>query len=165
MKSVCQLTNIEARAALRKGTQVDAFRESGRCGKMHMTDIVTLLKSHEAVHSIIFFGSSVRGEAASDSDIDICIIETPGCTLTLTDKLRITRELPEIVDVSFFHDLPLDIRQRVLREGEILYTIDDYYIYTLVRETDFEMPKYRKMLEEYYEETIRRVEGKLASRR
>ncbi len=132
---------------------------------MHTTDIVTLLKSHEEVHSIILFGSSVREEAAPDSDIDICVIETPGTTLTLSDKLRITRELPEIVDVSFFYDLPLDIRQRVLREGEILYTKDDYYVYTLVKETDFEMPQYRKMQEDYYEETIKRVEGKLALRR
>ncbi len=122
---------------------------------MHITGIVTLLKSHKAVHRIILFGSSAREEAAPDSDINICIIETPGCTLTLPVKLRITRELPGIVDVSCFHNLPLDLRQSVLREGEIRYTKDDYYVYTLVKETDFEMPECRKIQEDYYEETIK----------
>jgi predicted nucleotidyltransferase len=129
---------------------------------MNMNDIVGILKESEAVHSILLFGSLVRGEATSDSDIDICIIENPGLTLDLKEKLRITRELPEKVDVSFFHDLPLNVRQRVLQEGEILFTKDDYYVYTLIKEIDYEMPQYERMQEEYHREVMKRVKKKLA---
>jgi len=132
---------------------------------MNVQDIVKLVKSYDRVHSIIVFGSSVRGEATEDSDIDICIIEDPGYDLNLVEKLKIMRNLPEKIDISFFHDLPLNIRQRVLQEGEILYTKDDYYVFTLIKEIDFEMVKYRRMQEEYHRETMKRVTEKLALRR
>jgi len=74
------------------------------------------------------------------------------------------RNLPEKVDISFFHDLPLNIRQRVLQEGKIVYTKDDYYVYTLVKETDFEMSKYSKMQEEYHKEVMKRVQKRLSER-
>gem|GEM_PF-257168 len=133
--------------------------------EMDIHDIVKALNPFEAVHSIMWFGSSVRGEATEDSDIDICIIEEPGYTLKLKEKLRIIRELPEKVDVSFFHDLPLNIRQEVLQEGEIIYTKGNYYVYTLIKETDFEMVKYRRMQEEYHKEVMKRVKKRLATRR
>ncbi|MBU7011325.1 MAG: nucleotidyltransferase domain-containing protein [Theionarchaea archaeon] len=129
---------------------------------MDIGDIVGVLNPFDAVHSIILFGSSVKGEATEESDIDICIIEEPDYTLTLKDKLRIMRDLPEKVDLSFFHDLPLNVRQRVLQEGEIIYTKDEYYVYTLIKETDFEMSKYSKMQEEYHKEVMKRVERRLA---
>lgn len=129
---------------------------------MDIGDIVGVLKPFDAVHSIILLGSSVKGEATEESDIDICIIEEPDYTLTLKDKLRIMRDLPEKVDLSFFHDLPLNVRQRVLQEGEIIYTKDEYYVYTLIKETDFEMSKYSKMQEEYHKEVMKRVERRLA---
>ncbi len=106
---------------------------------MDIGNIVGILKPFDAVHSIILFGSCVKGEATEKSDIDICIIEEPDYTLTLKDKLRMMRDLPEKVDLSFFHDMPLNVRQRVLQEDEIIYTKDEYYIYTLIKETDFEM--------------------------
>ena len=132
---------------------------------MNVQDIVRLVKSYDRVHSIIVFGSSVRGEATKDSDIDICIIEDPDYELDLVEKLKIMRNLPEKIDISFFHDLPLNIRQRVLQEGEILYTKDDYYVFTLIKEIDFEMVKYRRMQEEYHRETMKRVTERLALRR
>lgn len=135
---------------------------SQKAFEMNMNDIVGILKESEAVHSMLLFGSSARGEATSDSDIDICIIENPGVTLDLKEKLRITRELPEKVDISFFRDLPLSMRQSVLQEGEILYTRDDYYVYTLVKEIDYEMPQYERMQEEYHREVMKRVKKRLA---
>ena len=128
---------------------------------MDAHDIVELIKSHDGVHSIIMFGSSVRGEATEDSDIDICIIEEREHDFRLSEKLRIMRGLPEKIDISFFHDLPLSIRQRVLLEGDILYTKDDYYILTLIKETDFEMVRYRRMQKEYHREVMKRVAEKL----
>lgn len=97
---------------------------------MDIGNIVGILKPFDAVHSIILFGSCVKGEATEKSDIDICIIEEPDYTLTLKDKLRMMKDLPEKVDLSFFHDMPLNVRQRVLQEDEIIYTKDEYYVYT-----------------------------------
>ena len=133
--------------------------------EMDIHDIVKALNPFEAVHSIVWFGSSVRGEATEDSDIDICIIEEPGYTINLKEKLKIIRELPEKVDISFFHDLPLNIRQEILQEGEIIYTKDNYDVYTLIKETDFEMVKYRRMQEEYHKEVMKRVKKRLGARR
>jgi predicted nucleotidyltransferase len=129
---------------------------------MYISEIVDTVTAHKGVHSILLFGSFIKGKATKDSDIDMCIIEEPGLTLTVKDKLRIMRNLPEKVDISFFHDLPLNIRQRVLQEGKIVYTKDDYYVYTLVKETDFEMSKYSKMQEEYHKEVMKRVQKRLS---
>jgi predicted nucleotidyltransferase len=129
--------------------------------KIHGT--VKTLTSHEAVHSIMVFGSSARGEATEDSDIDICIIEDPGSVLGLHEKLRITRDLPEKLDVSFFHDLPLNIRQRVLQEGKIIHTKDSYHVYTLIKEVESEMFIYRRMQEEYHKEVMNRVKARLTA--
>lgn len=132
---------------------------------MDVQDVARLIKSHKRVHSIIMFGSSARGESTEESDIDICIIEDPDFEFELSEKLKIMRNIPEKFDISFFHDLPLNIRQRVLQEGEILYTKDDYYLFTLIKEIDFEMVKYRRMMDEYHREAMKRVKKRVEARR
>lgn len=127
---------------------------------MDLDKIVDELKKFELVHSVLLFGSTTKKSMEKGRDIDICIIEKPGQSIKLKEKLRITRNLRENIDVSFFHDLPLNVRQRVLREGKILFTRNKYYIYTLVKETSFEMSKYRMIQEEYYKKTIERVKLK-----
>lgn len=129
--------------------------------KTDLEEIVERLKQFDLVHSVLLFGSEVKGESKEESDIDICIIEEPRYEVKLKDKIKINAEFPEKIDISFFHDLLLNIRHRVLKEGKILYTKDKFYVYTLIKETSFELPKYRKFQEEYHKKVMERVEEKV----
>lgn len=71
---------------------------------MNMSEIVDTVTACKGVHSILLFGSFIKGKATEDSDIDLCIIEEPGSTLTVKEKLRIMRDLPEKIDIPFFHE-------------------------------------------------------------
>lgn len=128
--------------------------------EMEIDEAVEELSGHGEVHSVILFGSRAKGGAQEDSDVDLCVIEEPGAEITLEDKLDMTAGLDEKFDVSFFRDLPINVRARVLKEGEIVYTEDDYYVYSLVKETSFELPKYRKMQEEYHKNAMKKARTK-----
>lgn len=111
-----------------------------------------------SIHSIILFGSSARGESSSDSDMDICVISERGTEVSLENKIDMEKEIGEKVDLSFFDDLPLNVRMRVLREGEILFTKDLPYVYELIKITDFELSKYQKFRSDYHDGVSEAVE-------
>lgn len=125
-------------------------------------EVVERLKDFGSVHSVLLFGSRARDEADESSDIDVCVVEDPGTDLTLDEKLEVSSEIPEKIDISFFHDMPINIRARVLREGKILYTRDKYHVYNLIKETNFELPKYRKFQEGYHRQTRKKVKKKVS---
>ncbi len=112
-----------------------------------------------SIHSIILFGSKARDKSSPESDIDICLINEPDTEISLKNKINIEKKTKEKVDLSFFNDLPLNVRMRALREGKILYTKDLPYIYELIKITDFELSKYQKFRSDYHDgvsEAVRR---------
>ncbi len=111
---------------------------------MAFDGVVERLREFDFVHSVILFGSRARGQGKRDSDVDVCVVEVPGVAVSLGDKLRVASALSGDVDVSFFRDLPVGVRHRVFQEGQTLYTLDASYLYSLIKETDFEYPRYRE---------------------
>ena len=71
---------------------------------MYISEIVDTVTAHNGVHSILLFGSFIKGEATKDSDIDICIIEERGLTFTIKDKFSfqlITLFLRELFSIQW----------------------------------------------------------------
>jgi predicted nucleotidyltransferase len=75
------------------------------------------------------FGSTARGDARPDSDIDVGLLyeTTPAATLDqqpfdLADNL--SRHLGRTVDLVVLNSAPADLRMRVLRDGELLLQPD-----------------------------------------
>lgn len=123
-------------------------------------EAVDKLKDNDRVQSIILFGSVAKGEAGDNSDVDLCLVEKDRKKVELADKIKINSDLPEKVELSFFHDLPLDIRSRVFKEGQVLYTEDKYQLLKLLEETDFELPYYLRKKREYHDRAMKRARAK-----
>jgi len=116
-----------------------------------------VLQEYEAVHSILLFGSRARGEHDAKSDIDICIVEQPNYTVDVREKADMAGSVADDIDLSFFQDLPVHIRMRVLQEGEILYSHDREYLYNLLNRTELEYVQYKHFLDDYHDQVEQRI--------
>jgi len=91
------------------------------------------------------------------------VITEPGVEVGLRERLRLESELPGRVDLSIFDELPLNVRRRVLREGDVVYSRDKEHVFELVKITDFEYPRYREVLDEYHDEVMEKVRRRAKS--
>ena len=79
--------------------------------------IKRIVKKYPKINSVHLFGSALNRKTNKFSDIDICFIGGVG----FEDKIKIMGEFSENYDISFFEDLPIWIKKRVLSEGKIIY--------------------------------------------
>jgi hypothetical protein len=84
--------------------------------------IIDELKANDHVLVFILFGSVARGQARKDSEIDLCIVTA--LNIPETEKMNLLSYGSGKIDVSFFWDLPITIRFRVIREGKVLFCKD-----------------------------------------
>ena len=103
------------------------------------TDILLAkAQQDEDVLAVFVFGSVARGEEVDTSDIDVCLFLMPQST-HLDPAGYSHKRLDYIVgsdfDVQIFQQLPLPIRRRVLREGQILFVRDEDLLYELAIRT------------------------------
>jgi len=127
-----------------------------------MRKIIGKLREFDFIHTAVLFGSRAKGTGDEDSDLDICVVLKPDKELTLEERISLENSLPKNVDMSLFSELPLNVRKRVFKEGEVLYTQDLYYFLTLGKETDLEYIRYKKFREDYHNSVMGRVARRLA---
>ena len=86
--------------------------------------IVDFFTAAPGVAAVYLFGSTARGDAHVDSDVDVAVLfeVTPPHTLQGRFALagELERALGRPVDLIVMNDAPVDLRIRVLREGELL---------------------------------------------
>jgi predicted nucleotidyltransferase len=107
------------------------------------------------VLAVLLFGSVARGEQTVRSDIDVCLILMPPRTpyeRSILSYKRLDYLAHFDLDVQIFQALPLYIRSRVLKEGQVLFVRDEELLYTLAFRTaqafeDFK-PIYYRYLEQ-----------------
>lgn len=104
------------------------------------------LKKNKSVESIIQFGSSVKKKTFRD--IDLCIFTSK--KLNFKEKLKLMRDLPEKYDVSFYDDLPINLKKVVLSEGRILFTKSYLNVLRRLAYVDLEYPRYASFLKDYH---------------
>lgn len=105
------------------------------------------------VLAVLLYGSVARGEASADSDVDVCLVlepEQPPPPQMTAIRLEYMEDVD--LDVQVFAQLPLYIRQRVLKDGRILFVRDEDRLYEVAFRTvrafeDFR-PYYRAYLDE-----------------
>lgn len=78
------------------------------------------LQGDRRIVAVVLYGSWARGEQKPLSDMDVCII--PAADVDFEDIVRITPVVD--ADISYFYNLPLQVRERVLAEGEPLIIND-----------------------------------------
>ena len=81
------------------------------------------------VQAVYLFGSTARGTARTDSDVDIGVLFDPpplrrlnGPRFAIEGELERTLGVP--VDLVVLNDAPVDLRIRVLRDGHLLIDRD-----------------------------------------
>jgi hypothetical protein len=92
------------------------------------------------------FGSRARGEARSDSDLDLAVM--PDRELSLLERSRLAGKVASAmgvseVDLVVLSDAPLELRAKVIREGRLVHSVDEpgrvaFQVRTLSEFFDFE---------------------------
>jgi len=88
--------------------------------------IEPLMKNRDVV-SIYLFGSYARGREKPFSDIDICVVADRGA-----NRDEILSHSSKKIDISVFHDLPLSMRFRVIKEGKLLFSRDELKLHRTI---------------------------------
>ena len=91
--------------------------------------IVDQFSSRMDVAAVYLFGSTARGTARIDSDVDVAVLfhDPPPRTLNgprLAIEGELERTLGAPVDLVVLNDAPVDLRIRVLRDGRLLVDRD-----------------------------------------
>lgn len=90
-----------------------------------LQSIVGIFEARDDVTAVYLFGSTSRGDARPDSDVDVAVLFDGPQPSTL-DAPRVVvegdleRVLRRPVDLVALNDAPVDFRNRVLREGRLL---------------------------------------------
>lgn len=105
---------------------------------------------------MLLFGSRARGDASSGSDVDVCLVlaAEPQSALAAAHK-RLAYLAGSNLDLVLFHQLPLHIRSRVLKEGMVLFVRDEDALYTLAVRTARAFEGFRHIYREYLDQVAR----------
>jgi hypothetical protein len=116
-------------------------------------EVVGALGEAEDILAAILFGSAARGENSSTSDLDLCLVLMTNSysALDLSEK-KLEYASQFTAHISIFQQLPLYIRKRVLREGEILFCRDDDALYEVAFRTIRELVDFEPTYLEYLKE-------------
>jgi predicted nucleotidyltransferase len=107
------------------------------------------------VLAVLLFGSVARGEQTAGSNLDVCLVLVPRSTpyeRAFLSHKRLEYLTYFNLDVHIFQALPLYIRSRVLKEGQVLFVRDEDLLYAIAFRTaqafeDFK-PIYYRYLEQ-----------------
>jgi len=106
------------------------------------------------VCAVFLFGSVAKGASNSLSDVDVCIVLNDTLDF-LTMSLKKLEYLSLVdYDISLFQQLPLYIRQRVIKEGKVLFCRNEDRLYELVFKTIKEFKDFKPIYYEYLEGVI-----------
>jgi predicted nucleotidyltransferase len=88
-------------------------------------DAIHALCEKHHIRRLSLFGSVLRDDFRSDSDVDVLVEFEPGTRVTYLDLASIQLELSDLmgrsVDLGMPHTLSPYIRQRVLDQARVIY--------------------------------------------
>ena len=120
--------------------------------KAQFDNILNKAKKDKEVVAVILFGSFARKE--KNKDIDLCLVLNKKYSRLFVSKkkLEYTQIAKKSQDIQIFQQLPIYIRIRVLKEGKILLSKDDAFLYDLAFLTIKEFGFYKKIYDLYLTE-------------
>jgi predicted nucleotidyltransferase len=108
------------------------------------------------VLAVMLFGSRARGDASPRSDFDVCLVLRPEPGLRRVGAEKRLEYLAEAdVDLGVFQELPLAIRSRVLKEGEVLFVRDEDALYDVAIGTVKAWEDFRHIHRQYLDQVAR----------
>lgn len=108
------------------------------------------------VLAVILFGSRARGEASPSSDVDLCLVLDQHSRSKLEmSRLRLAYLAAGEADVVVFQQLPLHVRSRVLKEGQVLLVKDEDALYDVAIQSARAFERFRHHYRAYLDEVAR----------
>ena len=129
---------------------VEATQQSQEFAANELERLLRRAKGDRDILAVILFGSVARGEPARD--VDICLVLDPEKRTSIDCATKGLEYIAAFdLDIHLYHELPLYIQIRVLREGRIVLVKDEDRLYELAITTshlfeDFH-PRYLRYLE------------------
>jgi predicted nucleotidyltransferase len=102
-----------------------------------------------SVCAVILFGSVAKGLSNSVSDVDVCIVLNDRLDLLSMSLKKLEYLSLAEYDVSIFQQLPLYVRRRVIKEGNILLCRSEDRLYEIVLKTIKEFGDFEPIYYEY----------------
>ena len=127
-----------------------------RTMRNRLREIVRKAEDDMDVLAVIAFGSHARGDAGPGSDVDVCLVLLP----REYEPIQLSHKKMEYLktfdlDIQIFQQLPLYIRTRVLKEGEVLFCRNEDELYELAFRTAQQFEDFRPIYHAYLEEVAR----------
>lgn len=124
--------------------------------KSAINALVKKAQKDESILAVMLFGSHARKEARPDSDEDICLFLRPGNSEkenSFAKRLEYAGDFD--VDVHIYQDVPLYIRQRILKEGKVLFCRDEELLCEIACKTITEFADFEHIYRDYLKEIAR----------
>ena len=116
-------------------------------------ELISMVRSDEEVLAVILFGSRARWEHHCSSDVDICLVLKPRSFSKKYLSYKKINYLKEFnLDIHVFQQLPIYIRKRVIKEGEILFCRDEDEMYNIAFKTMDEFSDFEYIYRDYLKE-------------
>ena len=118
--------------------------------------LVARAKSDPGVLAAILFGSRARGDGSAASDYDVCLVlAAPPRSDLEAGRKRLDYLALGDLDVVLFHQLPLHVRSRVLRDGRVLFARDEDALYAVAVRTARAFEGFRHIYRGYLDAVAR----------
>lgn len=115
-----------------------------------LDNLVSTVMKDKDVLAVIIFGSFVRREKYSDIDVCLVLKRRVEPLETSKIKLKYLTNFPSL-DIQIFHQLPLYIRIKVLKEGKVIFCKDEDLLYDVAFDTVREFEDYKHIYKTYLE--------------
>jgi len=103
--------------------------------------------------AVILFGSVARAEQTAHSDIDVyLVLHVHRYTPLELSRFKLDHLGEADLDVRVFQQLPLYVRRRVLKEGQVVFSRDDGALYELAFRTTRAFARFKTIYDTYLDE-------------
>ncbi len=117
-----------------------------------LSKIIEKAKKDKDILAVSVFGSFVSDEK-SYNDIDICLfLQKKKSNLEMTEKrIKYLSDAPDRFDIHIFQQLPIYIRQRILKEGKVVFSKDNGKLFDVAFLAVQEYEDFKPIYESYLE--------------
>jgi len=116
----------------------------------HIEHLLAKAQQDRRILAILLFGSVARGEATVRSDTDVCLVLRADRYAPLElSRIKLEYAGDTALDVQVFQQLPLYVRHRVLKDGEIVFSRDDDALYELAFRTARAFERFKPIYHAY----------------
>jgi len=118
----------------------------------HMDQLLEAVRNDETILAAVLFGSRARGDGTVSSDYDVCLVLHPRHAThddQMAVRMRYMSFQDERLDLLIFQQLPIYVRHRVLKEGQVLFGRDEDILYAVACRTSTTYDDFRPFYREY----------------